>query len=30
MHEIEPFYSWKNLYDAASDELSPFFGREYS
>lgn len=30
MHQIEPFYNWKNLYDAATDELSPFYGREYS
>ena len=30
MHEIEPHYNWKNLYDAAEDERSPFHGREYS
>ncbi len=30
MQDIEPFYSWRNLYDASADERSPFFGREYS
>ncbi len=30
MQDIEPFYSWRDLYVAAEDELSPFFGREYS
>jgi hypothetical protein len=30
MHEIEPFYNWRHLYTAEEDELSPFFGREYS
>ncbi|MBW6489586.1 MAG: hypothetical protein K0B15_00195 [Lentimicrobium sp.] len=30
MHEIEPFYGWRNLYDAALDAKSPFYGREYS
>ncbi|MCX8080698.1 MAG: hypothetical protein N3F09_05615 [Bacteroidia bacterium] len=30
MHEIEPYYSWRHLYIASEDELSPFFGREYS
>jgi hypothetical protein len=30
MQDIEPFYAWRDLYVAAEDELSPFFGREYS
>lgn len=30
MQDIEPFYSWRHLYDSAEDELSPFYGKEYS
>lgn len=30
MHMIEPYYSWRNLYIASDDELSPFYGTEYS
>jgi len=30
MHEIEPYYNWRNLYIASEDEQSPFYGREYS
>lgn len=30
MHTIEPYWNWRNLYIAEEDELSPFFGREYS
>ena len=30
MHEIEPFYNWRELYLAAKDEQSPFFGYENS
>ncbi len=30
MHSLEPFYNWRNLYIASEDELSPFYGREYS
>ncbi len=30
MQDIEPFYSWRHLYIAAEDDLSPFYGREYS
>ncbi|CAN5201269.1 hypothetical protein BH09BAC1_BH09BAC1_22100 [soil metagenome] len=26
MHELEPFYNWKDLYEAAEDERSPFYG----
>lgn len=30
MHDIEPFYRWRNLYTAEEDERSPFYGRVYS
>lgn len=30
MHEVEPYYHWRNLYIASEDEDSPFYGREYS
>jgi hypothetical protein len=30
MQDIEPYYSWRSLYVAAEDELSPFYGRVYS
>src|SRR6478735_6273550 len=30
MHEIEPFYSWRDDYIAAEDERSPFYNTEYS
>ena len=30
MHEIEPFYNWRHLYNAEEDEQSPFFGIEHS
>ncbi|SJZ53867.1 hypothetical protein SAMN04488128_101635 [Chitinophaga eiseniae] len=30
MHTIEPYYNWRHLYAAEEDELSPFYGREYS
>src|SRR5438105_7602289 len=30
MHELEPFYYWRDFYAAEEDELSPFYGREYS
>lgn len=30
MHDIEPYYNWRHLYIADEDELSPFYGREYS
>jgi hypothetical protein len=29
MHEIEPFYNWRDRYTAESDQRSPFYGREY-
>lgn len=30
MHTIEPFYQWREIYQAEQDPLSPFYGREYS
>lgn len=30
MHDIEPFYAWRNEYIASEDEWSPFYGKEYS
>jgi hypothetical protein len=30
MHEIEPFYRWRDDYIAEEDALSPFFETEYS
>lgn len=30
MHEIEPYYRWRDEYIAAEDEYSPFYGTEYS
>lgn len=30
MHDLEPYYDWRNLYAAEEDERSPFFGRHYS
>jgi hypothetical protein len=30
MQEIDPFYNWRDLYVAAEDPASPFYGREYS
>lgn len=30
MHEIEPFYNWRELYIASEDERSPFYGSDYS
>lgn len=30
MHTIEPFSSWLKYYDAAADDQSPFFGKEYN
>jgi hypothetical protein len=29
MHDIEPFYLWRDFYVAAEDERSPFYGRVY-
>lgn len=30
MHEIEPYYRWRDEYIASEDEYSPFYGVEYS
>jgi len=30
MHELEPYYNWRDLYVASEDPRSPFFEREYS
>jgi len=30
MHEIEPYYRWRDDYIAAEDEQSPFYGTEYN
>ncbi len=30
MHEIEPFYEWRDYYIASDDRNSPFFRRKYS
>lgn len=30
MHELEPYYNWRELYVASEDQASPFYGREYS
>lgn len=29
MHDIEPYFQWRDAYVAAEDERSPFYGREY-
>lgn len=30
MHDIEPYYKWRDYYIASEDEKSPFYGRQYS
>ena len=30
MHDIEPFYKWRDLYIASEDERTPFYGRSYN
>ena len=30
LHDIEPYYKWRDFYTAEKDEKSPFYGREYS
>lgn len=30
MHDIEPYYHWRDRYIAAEDKRSPFYGRQYS
>ncbi len=29
MHDIEPFFKWRDEYRAEEDDRSPFYGREY-
>jgi len=29
MHQIEPFYQWRDFYTAEDDKFSPFFKRQY-
>jgi hypothetical protein len=30
MHDIEPYYRWRDYYTAETDEKSPFYGRVYN
>src|ERR1700733_181702 len=30
MQDIEPYYNWRHLYISSEDDLSSFYGREYS
>ncbi len=30
MHDIEPYFKWRELYVASEDDQSPFYGRSYS
>lgn len=30
MHDIEPYFKWRDKYVAAQDRRSPFYGRQYS
>ena len=30
MHDIEPFFKWRDHYKASEDDLSPFYGRQHS
>lgn len=30
MHDLEPFWNWRDRYNPEEDERSPFYGREYS
>lgn len=30
MHDLEPYYLWRDLYISSEDENSPFYEREYS
>ncbi len=29
MHDIEPYFQWRDLYVASEDQRSPFYGRHY-
>lgn len=30
MHDIEPYYKWRDHYIASDDEMTPFYGRTYN
>ena len=30
MHDLEPYYNWRDLYIASDDKLSPFYGNNYN
>lgn len=30
MHDIEPYYKWRDYYNSESDDRSPFYGRLYN
>ena len=30
MHDIEPYFKWRQYYISSEDKVSPFYGREYS
>ena len=30
MHDLEPYYNWRNFYSSEDDERSPFYGKEYN
>jgi hypothetical protein len=30
MHDIEPYFKWRDLYISSEDRLSPFYGKTYS
>lgn len=30
MHDIEPYFKWREYYTSSEDKQSPFFGKEYS
>lgn len=30
MHDIEPYFNWRDYYVASEDKLSPFYGRKYN
>jgi hypothetical protein len=30
MHTLEPYYNWLKYYDVATDDKSPFYGKEYN
>jgi hypothetical protein len=30
LHTLEPYYSWLKYYDSGTDEVSPFFGKQYN